>query len=144
MQPHSEPVMQHGTAAFGVRFSPDSWYLASSAKSPGSTTNQFDPFTLKLWATNGNGWTEAAVAANLANGKVLQKRYQLLAGTESRWGLSAQSSRFYAAPDLQLITNVAPGSLPLSPTTVARSCTPSSTEGITELSAAIRPRRRKS
>ncbi len=109
MQPHSEPVMQHGTAAFGVRFSPDSRYLASSAKSPVSTTNQLNPFTLKLWATNGNAWTEVAVAAN--GGDSLQSAISFSPDGKAL-GVDGSGSRFYTMPDLQLITNVATGSLP--------------------------------
>jgi WD40 repeat protein len=115
MQPHSEPVMQHGTAAFGVRFSRDSRYLASSANDPGyaDSTNQFDPFTLKLWATNGNGWTEVAVVANMANGKGNYKSDISFSPNGKIVGVGLDSSlRFYAAPGLQLITNLAPGSHP--------------------------------
>ncbi len=112
LQPRDGPVIRHGAAVFGVRFSPDSRYLASSARDPGSAgpTSQADPATLKLWERKGNGWAEVAV---VDNGSGNYKSDLGFSRDGKIVGVSFEAQlRFYAVPGLQFITNIALGNLP--------------------------------
>ena len=115
MKPHREPVMQHGTAALGVRFSPNSRYLASSASESGKAdgTHKLNPRTLKLWERKGKVWDEAAEAVVVAKSTGDYESDISFSPSGKIVGVSSYSSlRFQAVPDLQLITNIASGNLP--------------------------------